>query len=287
MSDSKLVRFFTFAQWHNKKQVGSTDIRAKNLIKYWDNAELYLYGEKPDVMVFQKVYTAPDYDLPKTLKAIKILDICDPDWLDSAPIKETVDAMTAVVVPTKSLKDFIEQLTDKPVRIIKDRFDLAEFPSKPKTHKGRAKKVVWFGYSHNAELLKSAIKSIIDLGLELTVVSNSDPNVLSWAESLNLAKDKYKYIAYDKETINAELAKYDIAILPAGLRPRDRFKSENKEIIANLCGLPVVKNRDDLEALIDPKVRQVKAEEAYNKAVKEYDVNLSIKEYKDLINEVS
>lgn len=277
---------FTYEKYHNRKQVGSTQIRVHNLLKYWPEASLYKYGEKPDVMVFQKVYTAPDFDFPETLDCIKILDICDPDWLEDKEVKRTVDAVDAVTVPTKALKEFIEQLTDKPVKLIPDRFDLSEFPTKPKTHKGTAKKLVWFGYSHNAKKLKDALPAIIELNLELTIISNKDPSVLMWAEAISLDKKKYKSIKYDQATIYSELAKYDIALLPQGTSPQDRFKSNNKEIIANLCGLPVAKTRKELTDLLDPRVRNRESVKQHAIAKKDYDCIISIREMKELINDL-
>ena len=84
------VSFFTFEAFHAKSNVGSTKIRVHNLIKYWEEAELYKYGEKPDVMIFQKVYVNKDYKLPVTFPAVKILDICDPDWFEGVPIRISI-----------------------------------------------------------------------------------------------------------------------------------------------------------------------------------------------------
>ena len=285
LNNSKNIKFFTFSQFHNKKNVGSTRIRVDNLLKYWPEASLYKYGEKPDVLILQKVYVQPDYEWPKTIDCIKILDICDPDWLDDMPIKQSIDAVDAITVPTVPLQEFLQQMTSKPVKLIKDRFDLTEFP-KLKTHEGEAKSLVWFGYSHNARTLKSAIKSIIDLGLKLTIISNKNPQVLDWAESVKLKRDQYEFIEYDPATIYYELSKHDVAILPIGFSPKDRFKSENKEIIANLCGVPVAKDRDQLEALLNPEARNKEAKLKQDYAIKNYDCKISIQEYKELIDEI-
>lgn len=279
------VSFFTFEKYHARKNVGSTKIRVHNLIKYWPEASLYKYGEHPDVLIFQKVYVQPDFDLHKTYPGIKILDICDPDWLDNARIKETIDAVDAVTCPTLALKDFLSQMTDKPVVQIKDRFDLAEFPATPKTHKGKAKSLVWFGYVHNASKLKTAMHAISELGLDLTVISNKNPGITHWAESGKYG-ERAKFIEYDPKTINQELAKHDIAILPLGDEPQDRFKSENKEIISNLCGLPVVKNRDELELMLDPDERNKEVQHKHKLAKENFNVIISIEEYKSLINEL-
>lgn len=285
-NDKKTIRFFTFEKFHNKKNTGSTRIRVANLVKNWPEAELYKYGEKADVMIFQKVYAQPDFDFPITYPAIKILDVCDPDWLEDMPIKRTIDGMDAITVPTEALKEFIEQMTDKPVKVIKDRFDLSKYPTKPKTHYKKAESLVWFGYSHNARNLKGALNSIIELDLKLTVISNKEPGIMGWAEATHLKKDKYEYIVYKEDEVNYELSQHDIAILPYGNEPKDRFKSENKDIIANLCGLPVVKDREQLEKMLEPKARNAEVKEKHAIATSSYNCVESVLEMKALIEEL-
>lgn len=281
---------FDMSMYHGKKNVGSVKIRVDNLIKYWPEAERYKYGEKPDAMIFQKVYVTQDYRFPIYYPGIKILDICDPDWLEGVMIKETVDAVDAIVVPTQPLADFIKQLSDKPVRVIKDRFDLSEFP-KPKKHTGPVKRVVWFGYAHNAELLKSALPLLEREEIELLVISDKDPMAWQWASHISSKaeayRSKYIYKGYNPETIYKLIQQGDVCILPKGYRPQDVFKSENKTIIANLCGLPVATHDGELADLQDPVHRAEVAKRDYDKAVKDYDCRISVQEYKDLIGELT
>ena len=270
------VRFFTFEQYHGKNNIGSTRLRVHNLIKYWKDAELYKYGEKPDVMIFQKVYMQVDYKYIKHLDCIKILDMCDADWLDKQAIKETIDAVDAVTCSSEALTKFIQQLTDKPVIFIDDRFDM-EFVPKPKVHKGKLKKLVYFGYKQNAELLKAAIPYLQRNKYKLTIISNEDPY---------LSDGDYEFVKYDEETIYEELQKHDACLLPADTRPVGYFKSNNKTIKANLAGLPVVKTAEDIEEIIEPEKRQSIASMCYNKAIKSADCKISIKQYEDLIKEL-
>lgn len=277
------IRFQTFEQIHNRKGVGSTRIRVHNLIKYWPEADLYKYGEKPDVFIFQKVYVTDTYKLPITYPGIKILDICDPDWYTHhCWLKSTVDGVDAITCPSEALKEFIEQLTDKPVRVIKDRFDLSEFPE-PKKHTGDTKSVVWFGYSHNADVLRDVVFSCAKRNLKLVVISDSDPEINRVHDDF---KD-YKFIPYKQETLYKELQKYDVCVLPKGQRPQDRFKSDNKTTIARLCGLPVAVNSDELDELKTAEQRNADVAKWYTKTMKEYDCQESVKEYKELIQEIS
>lgn len=280
-----VVKFFTFEQFHNKKDVGSTKIRVHNLIRHWPEASLYQFGDKMDVMIFQKVYCTYDYKYPKHLKAIKILDACDIDWYETPDIylKETLNNMNGVVVPTEPLRRYLQQMTEARVKVIKDRFDLSEFPP-PKKQQGKAKTVVWFGYAHNAELLKSAIPALEKRNLKLIVVSNHDPVVDKWA-TVEAFKKSYQFIRWNEKAYQ-NIQTGDICILPKGVRPMDKFKSENKTTIARLLGLPVATNAEELDQFLSPESRVKDQQTWYNKTRTDYDVKLSVKEYKELIDEL-
>lgn len=281
------VRFFPFTVYHGKSEAGSTKIRVDNLIKYWPDAGIYRFGDAPDVMVYQKVYSTFDYKVPLHFPATRILDVCDPDFRDSPDIflKETMDHMDAVVVPNINFQKFLQQMTQTKVHLIKDRFDLNEFPPL-KRHKGTAKTVVWFGYSHNAELLKFAIPSLEKRGMKLRVISNEDPNAYRWANSSKGYLDNYTYVKYRPETIYSEIQKGDVCILPDGHRPFDKFKSENRTIISQLCGVPVAKTAEELDELKNADARTENINTIHGTIRTEYDVRQSVTEYQELIKEI-
>lgn len=262
-------------------------MRVNQLMKYWPETELYKYGENPDVLIFQKVYCSPDYKFPAHFEGLKILDICDPDWFSGmVDIKETIDAIDAVVTPTEPLAKFLRQLTDKPVKVIKDRFDMAVLPA-PKKHKGRAKVAVWFGYSHNAELLRPALPLFEQHNIKLLVISDQDLLVPRWATSPSVRQyleQNYQYLKYEEETIYANLQRADLALLPKGSRPEDQFKSENKVIKANLAGLPVAYDLETWEQYMPAEARNEFVEKELPRIKKEYDVRNSVEEYKELIS---
>lgn len=279
-----IVRHFNFSQFHNKRPpAGSTFIRMLQMEKYWDELGQYKYGEDADVLIFQKVYCTSDYKFPAQYEKTTILDICDPDWLDGNAVKETADGVDAITTPTEPIAEFIRQLTDKPIKVIPDRFDLSVIP-KPKKHLGKAKLAVWFGYAHNAEAIRFAIKSLQIHGIKLLVISNEDPSAWRWAN--DDYKKMYTYKKYKEETIYQELQKADFAILPKHIRPQDEFKSNNRTIKANLAGLPVVTDKESLELYIDGSERQKWVDEELDKIKLEYDIKNSIKDYKDLIKEL-
>jgi hypothetical protein len=264
--------------------VGSDIIRVRQLIKYWDEADLYSYGEFPDVLIFQKVYCSPDYQFPKHFENLKILDICDPDWLEGMNVKETVDAVDAVTMPTKHMQKFVQQMTDKPVIVIPDRFDIELMPKKIRSHTQPAKNVVWFGYSHNAETIRPALKLLRELKLNLTIISNDDPLLYRFPDSIE--PEQYRYIKYDDDKIYQELPKFDFALLPKGVRPVDPFKSNNKTTKAILSGLPVATDKDSVMDFLEAKKRTDWMKKHYNKTKAEYDVRNSVRQYKELIEQL-
>jgi len=279
-----MVRFMTFEMFHGKGNIGSTNLRVHQLIKYWNEADIYKYGEKADVLIFQKVYWTPDYHFPITYKGgLKILDICDPDWLDSVYVKRTIDGMDAVVCPSEYMAEFLRQLTDKPVKVIPDRFDLEQVP-KPKTHEGKIKTAVWFGYSHNSEVLEGVVKALEERNISLLVISDDDPIPYRWANDVETYKKKCKFIKYKEETFYESMHKADICLIPKGNRPKDKYKSNNRTVKSWLAGLPVVTNLEELETMQDSQKRNKVVQSNYKKAIAEYDVKLSIQEYKELID---
>lgn len=274
-----MIRSQTYSQFHGKSNsVGSTFIRIEQMLKYWPEFDLYKYGENPECIIFQKVYSSEDYQYPRHFKGKKILDICDPDWTDGVNIVDSCHAVDAVTCSTQPLADFVSQFTKKVV-VIPDRFDLAVIPE-PIKHTGKAKSVVWFGYSHNAEALRPAIKLIEQLGLKLTIISNDDP-IYQWG--VVNAKEYYTFIKYKEETIYEELQKCDFAILPDGVRPQDKFKSNNRTIKASLTGLPVAKTPEEVEFFMDGKNRQDWVDECLPTIRDEYDIKKSIEQFKELI----
>lgn len=283
-----MIRFFTAELFNGKAHIGSTKLRAHNLIKYWDEASLYKYGAKTDVMIYQKVYTTFDFKYQEHFKGIQILDICDPDWKDTPDIyiTHTMNLMDAVVVPTESMRKYLQQMTKTPVHVIKDRFDISEFPA-PKVHTGAVEKAIWFGYSHNADNLKFAMPSLEKRGIKLIVVSNEDPHAYRWALDQNKYHEtSYSFVKYNLDTVYDAIQEADVTVFPEGHKPFDKFKSENKTIISQLCGVPVIKNADDLEAMMKPEARNKAIEDVYATIKEEYDCRKSVEEYKDLINTI-
>ena len=279
------VSFLTFDLFHGRTDTGSSRIRALNLIKYWNEAgidlgtaEEYRYGEEYDAIIFQKVYF-PEF--VKEYKGIKILDMCDPDWLNwTYKIKEAMQYCDAITCSILEIAKFVLKMTDKPVAVIPDRVDLSII-KETKKHEGLAEKVIWFGYSSNFEVLHPAIPAILKRGLELIVVS--DKSFIPISQFKGIVVTNYPW---SKENWMTDLLKGDILINPNNKKGRFRFKSNNKTTQAWALGLPVAEVDTDIDKFMTEEARIKESEEKLIKVRKDYDVKQSVIDLKDFIIEI-
>lgn len=272
------VAFATMEKIENRplNAVGSSRIRARWLINYWPHAEEYKVGKPYDVMIFQKAYWK---EMLEQFDGIKIFDICDPDWLEPRPVIESVDLCDACVTSTEALAEYIRKFTNKPVICIPDRVDFRLHDPRGK-HEGRAEKIGWFGYSQNQHYLNQTLDFLIEKNLELVSISNAPLSLPYGYEG----RVKVTNIHYNFETVNEELKKCDMALLPeTGQDLKGKFKSNNKLTTAWALGLPVVQTADDLDRFMDAEERNKEMSEKLAFARENYDVRLSVKEYQNLI----
>uniref|UniRef100_A0A7C4U4C6 Glycosyltransferase family 1 protein n=1 Tax=Caldisericum exile TaxID=693075 RepID=A0A7C4U4C6_9BACT len=271
------IGFVLFEKWHNRKDIASSRYRGHWIIKYWPEAEVFKQGQKYDAVIYQKVYWL---EHAQQFEGIKILDICDPDWLEGHMVKEMVDLVDAVTCSTEVLARFMRQLTDKPVIVIPDRQDL-EYCKEKKIHRGKAKSCVWFGYSHNSHVLRQTIPYLMELGLKLTMIAEK-PIVLSGYGDEGF-KQYESWKLWKLDTVGREIIKHDIALLPYSIRLKDQYKSNNKMTYAWSLGMPVATNYDELRRFIDEKERKKEAEKRLREVREKYDVRQSVVQFKELV----
>lgn len=254
-------------------KVGSSRIRGRWVMKYCKEIVPFVNGEHFDAIIYQKAYWLEHM---KLFKGVKIFDICDPDWLDNRPITEIAEHVDAFTVSTQTLKEFIEKLTDKPVVLIPDRIDPEEHPTPKEFHAGKARSVVWFGYSQNFPVLDQCVEVIRQKKLQLVVISDRQ----YYEADVNIG---YKY-----ETLHEEITKHDIVLAPSFPDSyRYGFKSNNKTLTAWALKMPVVNEVPDLDKFMDGDDRQKEAEEKYNLVMAEHHAKLSGPQYLKLIEELA
>ena len=278
MKENKITGgIILFNDIHNKKDTASSRIRGDWLIKYWDGLESYVYGKRYSFLIFQKAYIT---EYIKCYDGIKILDLCDPDWRNLDPIVEIIQEVDAVTVSSEQLQKTVQTFTDKPVVFIPDRQDLEYFKER-KIHKGKAKEVCWYGYSHNAHVLKAIKPYLVKYDLGISIISD---------EPIILSDDQYKlkelFTKWKLETVNSEIIKSDIVIIPGSKNPNSRFKSDNRTTNAWALGMPVATSIEELERFLDPLERQKETDEKLKLVKEKFDVRQSVEEYKQLIERI-
>lgn len=280
----------TFEWFHDKKDVGSSRIRATSLLKYWKDAELMQDGKKYDVEIYQKVYWSGRM---KKSPSIKIIDICDPDWArrpEKMYLNEIIANADAFTFPTEKYLDYFSAFfPNKPMMVIPDRVDLSEI-KQIKKHEGKAKGVVWFGYSHNAGVLKQAIPTLKHMNLKLTIISDDMRIFLG-----DLAEKKlFNFIKYNPNTVYNDIVENgDIVLLPphsiasGGMPYAAKFKSNNKTVTSWACGMPVATNAEELEYFLKEENRIKDQKEKLALVKEKYDIKLSVLDYLNLISKIS
>lgn len=276
------VGFATMEKFDNRvpNSVGSSRIRARWLINHWPESEEYMMGRNYDVLVFQKVYWREMMD---KFEGKKIMDICDPDWLEGKPVFEFVDMMDAVVTSTEALAKFMKKVRPKAnIICIPDRMNMAEFPKRKTEYVGKPKTIAWFGYNHNIHYIQKTFPDIIKKGLELVVISDQPYNPPLAYQSL-----KIKNVAYSYPGVHQELLKCDLVLMPDNSGDlRGSFKSNNKILTAWALGIPVVRVPEDLDVYEDPKQRQIEADRCYQEMLDKWDTKQSVEDYKTLISQL-
>lgn len=273
----------TFEQFHGKKEVGSSRIRGHWILKHWKDAgedigeaELYRYGAHYDTVIYQKAYFV---EHAKAFKGIKILDVCDPDWMHwSCRFMEMVVEVDAITTSSVELAKSIAKFTDKSVYFVPDRVDLESLPA-PKVHAGEAKTAVWYGYSHNFSILDSSIKALHENKLELIVISD---NVYVQPAAFKIKVTNYPFSQHHLDDIQ----RGDIVLNPKYTKGKWKYKSDNKTFIARALGVPVAHTEEELIALIPEEARIKASLDGLKSAKEEYDVRLSVIDYKDVIAEI-
>lgn len=284
------VGFLLFEQFNGKLNIGSSRIRGHALIKHWQDephalqstAESYRMGRKYDVLIYQKVYWI---EHAKDFPGIKILDICDADFLHwGHRVKQMADLCQAVTTSTEALAEYMRKLTDRPVFYIPDRVDLDEIGELKKDHKGKgeAKTAAWFGYSENYPMLDMAVNSLVRNGFTdlLVIADRRHPYQLppSARHKLTLTN-----MPWTPETVLRDLLQADIIINPKLYTGKWKYKSNNKTLTGWALGLPVAHIEQEIKAFLPESARIAEGDNRYREIREQWNVLQSVKELKELI----
>lgn len=260
------------------EKIGSSVWRGKWYWENWEEAEEYVEGQKYDVVIFQKYYNE---ELYKNLDCIKILDICDPEWITSDwPIVEMSQYLDAIVCSSEGLRDALQAIVDIPVYFVDDRVSLGYAKEHKAPVRMQCRTVGWFGYSGHMQTLFPIILPVLKkLGLKLVIISDREISQMGY-------EDIITNVDYNWDTLPFDLGQCDIILNPPIQSPLAQYKSQNKTYLANAFGLPVARTADELRVLMDYTARKEAAEKAYSDVREKHHVGISIEEYKAIINEL-
>ena len=276
------IKIITFENFHGRKKgsMGSSMIRGEWLCNHWPEANLYTQGSYADVMIYQKVYWK--YHM-QDFKGVKILDLCDPDWIDGVlKLKEISFLVDAITTNTKETAEFVRNsVKNIPVVCIPDRIDLTQFPKDIKKHEKIAEDIVWFGYQNNANiLLPPLLYSLAKKKLKLHVISDGE------FRPLNDCGVEIIYSKYESDSAFFMIRQNDIVINPSMNIKKFRYKSNNKTLISWALGLPVAITMDELNRFMDPIERRKEIKKRQQEIKEKWDIKFSVEQYKNLIKQI-
>ncbi len=265
----------------NLNSVGSSRIRMRWPLNYWPEAEEYVIGKEYDILIFQKVYWD---NMMRNFRGVKILDLCDPDWLEGKPVFEFIDLCDTVTTSTEPLAEYIRKMRPKAfVQCVPDRVYIPEHKPIKEIHKGPLRKVCWFGYQGNTHYLMNTFDELINRDIELTIISNAtyDPP-LAYREKLNI-----KNVAYDYNTLFKELIKADAVLMPDPHGDeKSKYKSNNKTTESWALGMPVIRLPGDIDKFMSADTRRKESRRVLQDVKENWDVKDSVEDYRNIIEEV-
>ena len=279
------IGILAFEQMRSKFNMGSSRIRAINLVKYLPQSELFVMGRMYSVVIFQKAYWI---DYAERFSGIKILDICDPDFLDwRSPCLAMAHRCDAITTSTPRLADIIARYVKRPTWCIPDRLDLETFADMQKVHlsNGRAETAAWFGYSSNIISLENALPDLVQCGFKRVIVISElgQEYVLPRQFASAIALTPYPY---HPDTINSYLLEADVVLNYKLAYGRWQYKSNNKTITAWALGLPVAHSTGELLKWLPEAARISESMVRLHEVRDRYDIRLSAREVEAVIRSV-
>ncbi len=244
-----------------------------------------------DTYIFQKVFNEGLFKKLKDDGKRVFWDVCDPAWwFNPKECAEAVRLADGIVCCNQALADDLRAWIDNLVwdshvklYVIPDRLDFTHFEKKRQHKEVNPVRLIWYGLSVNRVALAGTWQNLERLwannyNFELTIFDDRpDKSIL----------DGYSFpvfhIQWNLNLENEVLAGQDIALLPPYPGPWATVKSNNRDITAAACNLPVIRGFD-YRGLCDhiswPKLR----EEKVVKDISAYDVKLSAQEWERILD---
>lgn len=213
-------------------------------------------------------------------------DVCDPSWWFQPELcREIAACVTGVVASSRGLADDFAHWSATPCELIPDRLELRHFPRVRQHGDVQPVRFIWFGVSVNRFVVIGVLANLERLkangyDIALTIFDNQ-PDTELFRTVVPVT-----YLRWSLAQENAVLADHDIALLPPYPGPWGAVKSNNKQLTAWACGLPVTSGLDYVELcnLVDDRELRAKlAADGLAAVRRDYQVERSAREWEALL----
>lgn len=223
------------------------------------------------IVIFQKAYTKEDYELAKRLKlqgTTIVFDMCDNHFYNpennekyarrAIDMQHMIDIADHVIVTTDELGKLISKETifqiddyiDEPEKnIFYKNYIHYKIPRRfKKAEMTNRLKLVWFGNAgiasqdYGLKDVNIVLPELAELNktipLSLTIISNSP---LKFGEMVGHEHPfPTMYCEWKKHYFSHQLPFFDICLIPAGINPYTRVKTNNRVVLSLGLGVPVI-----------------------------------------------
>lgn len=219
----------------------------------WEDADAMQFkpgGQIPDdydVYIWMKTGNVSEMARLKAGGKINIVEVCDPNWwFEPEVARQIFDQCHALVGATDAaVIDALEWYgQDIPSFVIPDRLHIDHYTERRVHQDVSPVRFVWYGVAANRVSLFGAVDALKRLHacgvpFELTILDNMPEQPWGFGPEIPVYHARW--------TIDTEcqiLAAHDIALLPPYPGPWGKLKSNNKQLTAWACDLPVATAQD-------------------------------------------
>ena len=212
-------------------------------------------------------------------------DLCDPvHWFDPKTSRQITEMVDGVVFSNTDLQnDFMDWYGKEKSNItIPDRLKMSHYSKQREHAPADPVRMIWFGANQNRVGLFGAVQNLERLmanGVNVSLTIFDDNPELTW----RFKKFPVYQIGWDLSIENEVIATHDIALLPPYPGPWGKVKSNNKNLTAWACGLPVWDGYNYSYGYMLSTITESRKND-YSMWLKDYDVRISAQEWKDFIN---
>jgi len=280
--------------------VASTRFRVTWPLKYMPASfasEDYDQLKKCDAVVFQTRMNTSDIEMAVKLKAdgVKLIwDFTDPHWLKEYdrhaihPIFYKIAELADIVtLPTEEEeRTYRETFPKVQTQVLKDRLELSKF-KKFKIHKEHKDfKICWHGSYGNIGSIDLAREDLERLGAEFDITLVYVFDKAGQYHVRPFRNIKIEKRLWSEEAVTCAMLDSDVSINPKYDNWKS-YKSNNKTIMAWVCGVPCVERNfynEIKKFLLSTELRNKEGKEKRKHVIENYDVRDTAKEWNSIVN---